>query len=192
MTANFLNSTIEKHYLSSSSHLGLVRELASKWNLFCYLEFADVLGMPYQELLDCRVNISKRAKTRAGIAYVRDRRIVLNSALLKPGREKDRDDTFVHECAHVLADLHHGYSCKHGKLWKEMMELLGQRPEIRHNLSYLSRETHAVVIWKCRRCNQKYHFVRRPRRKLNNSYCRYCGPKLGVLKSIPITKDGFD
>ena len=186
-----MNSTIAKHYNSSFSHLGLVKELADEWNLFSYLKFAIVLGLPYQELLECKVNISRRAKTLAGIAYISDRRIVLNSALLRPGREKDRDETFLHECAHILADLHHGYPCKHGKIWKEMMELLGQKPEARHNLPYLSREAHAVAIWKCRRCNQKYHFVRRPRRKLNNSYCRYCGPKLGILMSIPITNDGY-
>ena len=187
-----MNSTVNNYYNSSFSHIGLVGELAEKWKLLGYLEFAIVLGEPYQELLECTVNISKRAKTRAGIAYISDRKIVLNAALLKPGREKDRDDTFLHECAHILADLYHGYPCKHGKLWKEMMELLSQKPETRHNLTYLSREAHAVTIWKCTRCNQKYHFVRRPRRKINNSYCRYCGPKLGVLKSIPITKDGCD
>lgn len=187
-----MNSNVTNYDNSTCSYLGLVNELAEKWGLLSYLKFAIVLGVPYQELLGCTVNISGRAKTRAGIAYISDRKIVLNSALLQPGREKDRDDTFLHECAHILADLHHGFSCKHGKLWKEMMELIGQKPETRHNLTYLSREAHAVTSWKCCRCDQKYHFVRRPRRKISNSYCRNCGPKLGVLKSVPITKGGYD
>ena len=79
--------------------LGSVRELAADWELTERLEQAAALGPAFREMLDCAVEISRRAKTLAGAAYTDERRIVLNVALLEQGRERDRDATFLHECA---------------------------------------------------------------------------------------------
>ena len=125
--------------------LGSVRELAVDWGLTERLEKAAALGPAFLEMLDCGVEISRRAKTLAGVAYSEERRIVLNVALLEQGRESDRDATFLHECAHILADLFHGRPCKHSAAWREIMKLLGEKPAVRHDLSYLSRAAHAVV-----------------------------------------------
>ena len=93
--------------------LGTVRGLAADWGLTERLQHAAALGPAFREMLDCGVEISRRAKTLAGAAYTDERRIVLNVALLEKGREGDRDATFLHECAHTLADLFHGRSCNH-------------------------------------------------------------------------------
>jgi len=164
--------------------LGSVRELAVDWGLSDQLERAAALGPAFREMLDCMVEISRRAKTLAGAAYTDERRIVLNVALLENGREHDRDATFLHECAHVLADLFHGRPCKHSQAWRDIMKLLGEKPAIRHDLTYLSRAAHAVVTWQCDHCGDEYHFVRRPRRRPSSCYCRTCGPKLGQLRVI--------
>ena len=164
--------------------LGSVRELAADWGLTERLQQAAALGPAFRDMLDCGVEISRRAKTLAGAAYSDERRIVLNVALLKKGRESDRDATFLHECAHILADLFHGRPCKHSEAWREMMKLLGEKPAVRHDLSYLSRAAHAVVTWQCENCDDEYHFVRRPRRRTSSCYCRTCGPKLGLLRVV--------
>ena len=71
-----------------------MRELAADWGLTGRLEQAAALGPAFREMLDCAVEISRRAKTLAGAAYTEERRIVLNIALLEQGREGDRDATF--------------------------------------------------------------------------------------------------
>lgn len=185
MGANTAPSTLRSRSPKRSPRaLGSVRELAADWGLTERLNPAAGLGPAFREMLDCGVEISRRAKTLAGAAYSDERRIVLNVALLESGRESDRDATFLHECAHILADLFHGRPCKHSKAWREIMKLLGEKPAVRHDLSYLSRAAHAVVTWQCQNCDDEYHFVRRPRRRPSSCYCRTCGPKLGLLRVV--------
>jgi SprT protein len=171
----------------STRVLGSVGELAADWGLTEQLEQAAALGPAFREMLDCGVEISRRAKTLAGAAYTEERRIVLNVVLLEKGRESDRDATFLHECAHILADLFHGRPCKHSEAWREVMKLLGEKPAVRHELSYLSRAAHAVVTWQCENCGDEYHFVRRPRRRPSSCYCRACGPEHGQLRVVKST-----
>ena len=166
----------------TSRVLGSVRELSDKWGLTEQLQKGEVLGPPFREVLECAVEISKRAKILAGTANSQERRIVLNVALLEIGRENDRNVTFMHECAHILTDLFYGRSCKHNQSWRDIMRLLGQNPIVSHNLSYLSRSSQAVVAWQCNNCIKKYYFVRKPRRNPSKCFCQSCGPELGHLK----------
>ncbi|MEK9660476.1 MAG: SprT-like domain-containing protein [Alphaproteobacteria bacterium] len=174
--------------------LGTVGELAEAWGL--YERFEAALQSAYadrratlspravREALDCVVEISQRAKTLAGAAYTEQRRIVLNAQLLRAGREPDRDSTFLHECAHILADLTHGKACRHGRPWREVMRLLGEPAEVGHRLEYLSRKAHAKISWVCVACGRKHYFVRKPRRRIEDCYCRKCGPDEGKLRHV--------
>lgn len=174
--------------------MGTVRELAEAWGLRERLERAAraaqaqrhnaLSPQAVREVLDCVVEISQRAKTLAGAAYTEQRRIVLNAQLLRAGREDDRDSTFLHECAHILADLTHGRACRHGRPWREVMSLLGEPAEVGHRLEYLSRKAHARISWVCVACGRKHYFVRKPRRRIEDCYCRRCGPDEGRLRHI--------
>ena len=164
------------------SQIGTVREIAERWGLAARLARAAEFDSAFREMLDCAVVISRRARTLAGAAYANERRIVLNARLLEQGREVDRDSTFIHECAHVLADLAHKRPCRHGASWREMMCLLGEVPNVRHRIPYLSRKANAKIIWHCISCAQAYHYVRRPRRRIIDCYCADCGPRKGRLR----------
>ncbi|MEK9966383.1 MAG: SprT-like domain-containing protein [Rhodospirillaceae bacterium] len=172
-----MNARIRGH-----RHIGTVREIAERWGLAARLSRAADKGPAFREMLDCAVIVSRRARTLAGAAYAAERRIVLNARLLESGCEEDRDATFLHECAHVLADLFHERPCRHGARWREMMRLLGEVPNVRHRIPYLSREANAKIIWRCTSCAQAYHYVRRPRRKIGDCYCADCGPERGRLR----------
>jgi predicted SprT family Zn-dependent metalloprotease len=162
--------------------IGTVREIAARWGLAARLDRAAAYEPAFREMLDCAVVVSRRARTLAGAAYAAERRIVLNARLLENGREGDRDSTFIHECAHVLADLADNRPCRHGARWREMMRLLGEVPNVRHRIPYLSREANAKIIWRCGGCAQAYHYVRRPRRRITDCYCAECGPGKGRLR----------
>jgi SprT protein len=162
--------------------LGTVAEVAKAWGLGEQLGRAAGLGEAFEECLKCRVEASRRAKVQAGVAYPKERRIVLNAQLLVPGREADRDATLLHECAHVIADLSYGRNCRHSWRWRQVIEMLGEPPEVCHRLDYLSRQAHAVVTWICTGCGEEYHFVRTPKRRIKQCYCRLCGPEDGRLR----------
>ncbi|MEE9140357.1 MAG: SprT-like domain-containing protein [Alphaproteobacteria bacterium] len=164
-------------------NLGTVAGVASAWGLKGRLRGAAGIGGAFRGCLECTVEITRRAKIQAGAAYTKERRIVLNAQLLLLGREADRDATFLHECAHVIADLRYGRNCRHDWRWQRVMALLGEPPEISHKLEYLSRETHAVVTWICTGCGEEYHYVRAPRRRIWECYCSMCGPEGGRLRA---------
>lgn len=161
--------------------LGRVDDVAARWGLMDRLGRANRYGPAFDLCLACKVEVSARGKLYAGKAYVSERRIVLHRELLPAGRESDRDSTFLHECAHILADLHYGKSCKHGPLWRATMVMLGELPTTHHDIPYLSRETNAAVTWRCVTCGELYHFVRKPRRRIQDCRCSQCGEDTGVL-----------
>jgi len=167
---------------STTEVLGTVAELAASWRVKGRLLKAASLGYAYSECLRTTVEASRRAKIQAGAAYTGERRIVLNGALMRAGRERDRNATFLHECAHILADLKWGRNCGHDWRWEQMMELLGEDPVVRHQIDYISARAHAVVTWACGNCGERYYFVRPPRRKIRDCYCRPCGPRRGQLR----------
>ena len=161
--------------------LGSVAEVAASWGLAERLEQARTIGGAYPACLASRVEVSRRARIVAGLAYAHERRIVLNVKLLEPGREADRNSTFLHECAHVLADLRYRRNCRHDTRWRRMMDLVGEPPHVSHRIDYLSRAAHAVATWVCQSCGNEYHFVRKPRRRISDCHCSRCGPTQGRL-----------
>lgn len=165
-----------------SNILGTVGEMAIAWGLEPKLLNVSHLGYAYVETLRSTVETSERAKIQAGAAYTRERRIVLHRELLISGRERDRNSTFLHECAHILADLRYGRNCRHDKRWEAVMELLEEAPVVRHKIDYISAQAHAVVTWLCDNCGERYYFVRPPRRKISDCFCRPCGPRRGQLR----------
>jgi predicted SprT family Zn-dependent metalloprotease len=162
--------------------LGTVEEVAARWGVTKRLAEASPLGKAYETCLACSVEANPRSKVQAGSANTELRKITLNLALLEPGREADRNATLLHECAHILADLAHRRNCRHGKRWKEVMELLGEEPAVNHDLAYLSPKLHARVTWVCKACGEEYHYVRGPRRRPQDCYCVRCGPRRGRLR----------
>jgi len=164
-----------------SKEIGTVAALAAAWGLRARLDAARRIGRGYDECLACRVEVSRRAKTVAGKAYTAERRIMLNARLLLPGREADRDATFLHECAHIIADIRYQAYCRHDERWRRIMDLLGEPARVSHDIAYLSPRAHAIVVWGCAQCGERFHYVRAPRRRLADCYCRRCGPRLGRL-----------
>ncbi|MGB1548334.1 MAG: SprT-like domain-containing protein [Alphaproteobacteria bacterium] len=164
--------------------LGTVEEVARAWGVKRRLDRALLLGRAYQKCLDCTVEVSGRSKVQAGAANTRLGKIMLNAALLEPGREADRNATFLHECAHILADSVYRRNCQHGPYWKRVMELLGENPDVHHDLEYLSPKAQAVATWVCRACGEEYHYVRKPRHRPQDCYCARCGPRRGRLEAI--------
>ena len=161
--------------------LGDVAAVAARWGVAERLARVESLGAAYRACLASTVEADARAAVQAGKAWPNERRIVLHRELLGPGREEDRNATFLHECAHILADRRHDKPCRHGPLWRATMAMLGEPPTARHDIPYLSREARARYVWTCAACGRDHPFVRKPRRRILDCHCRHCGPDRGTL-----------
>ena len=162
--------------------IGTVKEIVRAWGLESRLARVSDHDRGLTGCLASTVEISRRAKTVAGTAYTQQRRIVIHAALMKRGREADRDATLLHECAHIIANVQHNVDCGHDNRWRRIMSQLGEPSDRCHTLDYLSAREHAKITWVCKACGQEYHFVRRPRRRLENCWCASCGRENGRLR----------
>lgn len=169
--------------------LGTVMALATRWRLLGRLNGAAKATRGLAACLGAEVTIGRRMRTRAGSAWPGRRLIMLHADLLKPGHETDRDQTFLHECAHLIADLEHGRSCGHDARWRAVMLAIGEVPATTHRIDYLSASAQARVIWRCVSCGREHAFVRRPRRPVARCHCRACGPDRGRLEELVPLRD---
>lgn len=76
------------------------------------------------------VDFSPRLKHALGWADSSRNHIRISDHHLMDKSRKVADETIAHEVAHVFADLHHGKPCRHGKLWKQVMIKMGQKPDV--------------------------------------------------------------
>ena len=103
---------------------------------------ADLASPEVREYLNgCRVLLSNRMVSSAGIAKVKKHCIVLNLRLLALHPD-ELLTVVVHEVCHLLAAKLYGERGGHGKEWKELMVALGCVPRRCHALdtSGLRRE----------------------------------------------------
>ena len=170
----------------SRRSIGTVRELSQAWGLDPKLARAQFMGEAFRDCLDSIVVLARRSVVTAGHALPFRQRIALHPALLQPGRECDRNATFLHECAHVLTDRDAGRRCNHGPSWYSTMAVLGEPAEVRHAYPYLSRANHAKWLWVCTSCGHEYPFVARPRRKIDDCHCHLCGLDRGRLACLAV------
>lgn len=97
----------------------------------------DKIAKAEEYLFSYRVKLNTRFKTCAGMACYSKQTIELHPELLKIGREAERNDTFLHEIAHVLAYglyRHRG----HGVHWRLIFKALGAKNPARcHHYNFL-------------------------------------------------------
>lgn len=88
-------------------------------------------------LAHLKVNLSSRMATSGGLAItnrVTNRgEIRLNYRLLKD-KPEDLKDTYLHELAHIVANMVYFESCGHDSRWKSVASWIGAKPERCHKM----------------------------------------------------------
>jgi SprT protein len=105
--------------------------------------------------------------------------IELNAELLVPGREKERNDTFLHEVAHLIA----GIKAQHGLAWKRAAMRLGAKPVTCHNLPFLVAKAQPKrAVARCTRCGHTWFQARVVKRwRWETRIHRRCGGRLEAV-----------
>ena len=122
----------------------------------------------------------------AGRFSPRNEEIQLHEELLKPGREKDRDDTLLHEIGHLLTELVYKEDCfpcfgrkrnPHGREWKSIVSLLGGNNSRCHNYEYFKelQAAKAKHEYTCLDCGEKIYTQRKLKNMDRRSHtpCRF-------------------
>ena len=120
------------------------------------------------------VVINHRANCRSGLASSGRKRIELTHAYFDTsGREADRNQTMLHEVAHLVVFRAWPHANAHGREWKIVMRAFGAKPDRCSNHSYLhdKREQNAKHKYECKDCDMVYLTMR----KLKNAHLKYHG-----------------
>lgn len=95
----------------------------------------------FKALLTYQVEFFTRQTGYAGFANHTRKLIELNSKLqLHP---EDIKSTFLHECAHVIADRKWHTNCRHNRRWKWVARILGDSGKRYHSFPYITRTRRA-------------------------------------------------
>ncbi len=106
--------------------------------------------------------------------------IRLNTALLRQHGAAFVDETVPHEWAHLLAFKLYGSRIKpHGKEWRGLMRLLGQRPDVCHNYTVQPTRQLRRHPYHCACQDHQLSSIRHRRVRAGQAYvCKQCGELL--------------
>ena len=135
-----------------------------------------------------KMGLIKKSVRLAGQCCYYDRTIKLHVELLKPGREKDRNDTLLHEIGHMLVKIFWFREKAHGKAWKYITTLIGGVPERCHAYSYFNdlKIAKAKHKYTCMDCGYE-HFSQRALKNMDRRYHSGCSKKANGGRFTHIT-----
>lgn len=116
----------------------------------------------------------------AGQALPRSWTIRLNAGLLQRYGEDFIEQTVPHELAHLVAYAHFGEGIRpHGAEWRELMRLLGRRPDVCHQFEVSPARRVRRHAYHCDCASHQLSSIRHRRIQQGMNYqCRRCGQAL--------------
>lgn len=117
----------------------------------------------------------------AGMAYSSLWKIRYNLGLARDNYQDFIEETVPHEVAHLVADHYFEKRCKHGKEWKQIMQLFGKEPTRCHNYDVEKHRVrrHKKYMYKCKcgdcQIGTKHHnIIMKSRGCVFCKKCKYC------------------
>jgi SprT protein len=140
----------------------------------------------------------------AGKAYKYTNHIELNYELINNGYFKEiSEETLYHELAHLITNylentnqLNNYDKCgnkiknkPHGKEWKYVMTIIGEKPEVKHNMEVKKKKYWRIEY----ECGCQTHLITKNKhekilRKMTILTCRTCNKELKVKKGAKLKK----
>ena len=118
----------------------------------------------------------ENTKTTLGRCHYLTKRITLSKWYVELNKEKEIEDTILHEIAHALAWIHD--KCGgHGKIWKDWARKVGAVPKACSKSNLIHPKKHYKYTDICS-CGKNYHRHRKSNRLKYN--CPLCKDQLFV------------
>lgn len=152
-------------YLDECGHLSLVINALDR--------FAPQVGKDSGKLFDefSKYRMVRNDVTsRSGQVSHKKMQVEIHAELLIAGREDHRDQTLLHETAHVIVGLlfpeslfRHSRVKAHGREWKAVMHQLGRKPDRCSNHAFMKEHCakKAKLMYACQRCEHEFPAQRR-------------------------------
>ena len=124
--------------------------------------------------------------SRTGQIHHRKKRVELHVELLREGREEHRDQTLLHETAHLIVALlypesrfRHSRIKSHGVEWKIVMRHLGCRTDRCSDHDFINEycAKKAKLMYACKRCEHEFPAQKRWK-NVDRKYHPKCGGHL--------------
>ena len=173
-------------YLDECGHLSLVINALDR--------FAPQVGKDTGKLFDefskFRM-VQNTVTSRSGQVSHKKMQVEIHALLLVAGREEQRDQTLLHETAHVIVGLlfpesrFRGSRIKnHGREWRAVMRQLGRKPDrcSNHDFMHEANVKKAKLMYACLRCEHQFPAQRRKKHAPDLYKHKGCGGGL-YLKS---------
>jgi predicted SprT family Zn-dependent metalloprotease len=149
-----------------------------------YSKFPEMIKLQDKLLI---VELNNRMRSVAGRALYSSSKIKINYRLhLK--NYKELKATYIHELAHILTDSTYSRkNCKpHGKEWQEIMRIMGEAPEVTHNMDTSHLKAQTVKFNYTCPCNTS-HFIGKIKHNRimsgrRNYICRLCKQRIFIKK----------
>lgn len=135
-------------------------------------------------MVSCGGRASTRTITTSGIRTTLAVKITINARLheLNQGNLKQ---TYLHELAHIAANLLHNGNCKHDHRWAAVMAVMGLSPDKYHKMdcsSLRKARERRLHKYKCNKCGHGYMVSTRMHNKVLRGSARcQCGGDLQHL-----------
>jgi len=149
--------------------------------------FAPQVGKDAGELFDefSKFHMVRNTVTsRSGQFSWGDRQVELHTELLVAGREEHRDQTLLHETAHLIIALlfpesrfKHSRIKSHGREWKTVMRQLGARDDRCSNHEFMKehKAKKAKLMYACQRCEEEFPAMKRKKHSPDRYKHKSCG-----------------
>lgn len=127
--------------------------------------------------------VRNNVTSRSGMINSGKKKVELNVELLREGREEQRDQTLLHETAHLIIFLLYPESLRrhsrikaHGREWRIVMRHLGCQPNrcSSHDFLQEARIKKAKLMYACSRCEHEFPAQKRWKNP-GNKYHKRCG-----------------
>lgn len=130
--------------------------------------------------------VRNNVTSRSGQIHPGKKQVELNVELLREGREEHRNQTLLHETAHLIIFLLYPESMRrhsrikaHGREWRIVMRHLGCRPDrcSNHDFLHEARIKKAKLMYACQKCGYEFPAQKRWKNP-GNKYHKRCGGNL--------------
>lgn len=129
--------------------------------------------------------VQNAVTSRSGQISYSKKQVELHNELLRSGRELARDQTLLHETAHLIVHLTFtrqpfNRPKPHGPEWQAVMRHLGCKPNRCSNHDFLhdARAKKAKLMYACQRCEFEFPAQRRKKQPAESYYHKRCQGKL--------------
>lgn len=175
-------------YLDECGHLSLVINALDRFGP----QVGKDAGKLFDEFSKYRM-VRNTVTSRSGQVSHKKMQVELHAELLAAGREEQRNQTLLHETAHVIVGLlfpesrfRHSRVKSHGREWKAVMRQLGREPKrcSNHDFLHEARAKKAKLMYACQRCEHEMPAQRRKKHSPDLYKHKGCGGGLYLKTDV--------